>query len=98
MSDLALEFEKELRNAAIICLRECNYRPSYFMQMLEERGGVSTARALLSKEKPSDGFVKLLTEYFRPELTVEHFVSSDKFSGLFTPDEVAKAKRWLGRS
>jgi hypothetical protein len=64
--------------------------------MLEERGGVATAKALLSKPAPSAGFVRLVMDLGRPDLTMEHFVLQQEFQGLFSANELAKARRWLG--
>ncbi len=90
------EFEEALREAAHECVRKYGYRPTYFLSMLTERGGVATARALLSKPTPSSGFAKLVVDYRRPDLTMEHFVAMLKYAPLFGNDEIAKAKRWLG--
>ena len=70
---LEIEFENDLREAAQCCIRECNYRPTY-LAMLGERGGLATAKALLGKATPSEGFTKLVVDIGRPELTVENFV------------------------
>jgi hypothetical protein len=95
---LEVEFEAALREAAQTCIRECKYRPTYFLAMLGERGGVATAKALLSKPSPSEGFTKLVVDLHRPQLTVEHFVSDSKYHTLFSREEIGKAKRWLGHT
>ena len=92
---LEAEFEEALREAARECAKQYKYRPTYFLSMLAERGGVTTAKALLSKSGPSSGFVKLVIDYHRPDLTVEYFVTMPKYSSIFQKDEIAKAKRWL---
>jgi hypothetical protein len=96
-SALEIDFETDLRKAAQICIKEYKYHPNYFLSMLGERGGIATAKALLSKTTPSIGFTKIVVDYARPELTVEHFVLEAKYNVLFTAEEIAKAKRWLGR-
>lgn len=95
---LEVEFETALREAAQECIRKYRYRPTYFLSMLGEVGGKATAKSLLSKSAPSSGFTKLVVDYRRPDLTMENFVIDPKFSSLFEPSEVAKAKRWLGAS
>ena len=70
--DLETEFEGAMREAARDCAKQYKYRPTYFLSMLAERGGVATAKALLSKSGPSSGFVKLVIDYHRPDLTVEY--------------------------
>jgi hypothetical protein len=93
---LETEFENALRGAARECIHKYRYRPTYFLSMLAERGGVTTARTLLGKSAPSSGFTKLVVDYGRPDLTMEHFVATPKYAPLFEPDEIAKARRWLG--
>jgi hypothetical protein len=96
--DLEILFENDLREAAQVCVKQYRYRPTYFLSMLGERGGVATAKALLSKAAPSSGFTKIVVDYNRPDLTMEHFVSDPKYQSIFTPEEISKAKRWLGRN
>jgi hypothetical protein len=98
LTALEIEFESDLREAAQVCIRECKYRPTYFLAMLGERGGLATAKLLLAKPVPSEGFTKLVVDICRPDLTVESFVSDPKYESLFAPEEIAKAKRWLGRT
>jgi hypothetical protein len=95
---LETEFENALRDAARECIQKYGYRPTYFLSMLAEHGGVTTARTLLGKSTPSSGFTKLVVDYGRPDLTMEHFVAMPKYAPLFERDEIAKAKRWLGTS
>lgn len=95
--ELEAEFERSLRDAAMECLREYRYRPTYFLSMLGQLGGKATAKALLGKPTPSSGFTKLVVDYARPDLTVEHFVTTPRFAPLFEVDEIVKANRWLGR-
>jgi hypothetical protein len=45
--------------------------------------------------RPTAGFTKLVADYRRPDLTVEHFVATPKYASLFERDEIAKAERWL---
>lgn len=97
MATLEIEFEHALREAAQECIRKYRYRPTYFLTMLGERGGIAAARALLAKPSPSSGFAKLVVDYGRPDLTVEHFATMPKFVPLFKPAEVTTARRWLGR-
>lgn len=97
MPSAETEFEHALHQAARECTSRYGYRPTYFLSMLNERGGVATARTLLAKSTPSSGFAKLVVDFARPDLTVEHFVTMPQFSALFSTEEVAKARHWLGR-
>jgi hypothetical protein len=65
--------------------------------MLEERHGVSTAKALLSKSRPSSGVEKIIVDFKRPDLTMEFHVLKPKYRQLFSDSEIRKAKSWLGQ-
>ena len=63
--------------------------------MLDERGGVETAKFLINSPKPSDGYTKLF-ERNRLDLTVEATVVNEpRWRNLFTDDEFKKAKARL---
>jgi hypothetical protein len=63
--------------------------------MLDERGGISTAKYLINAPKPSDGYTHLY-ERGRLDLTVEAMViENDAWHELFTEEEVLKARRRL---
>ena len=82
-----------------ICRREkfeYGRYPAYFLRMIQERGGVQTAKDLLSNESPADGFVTLCWELGRPDLTAECLALNPKFQGLFTEDELRRARERLG--
>ena len=64
-----------------------------FLQMLNERGGLATARALLSGT-PSDGFTKLW-ELGRLDLAVEALVIREQWHSMFSSTELAVARRRL---
>ena len=51
-------------------LDECNYRATYFLQMLQKEGGITTALRLIRASNPSDGFTALW-EKNRLDLSVE---------------------------
>ncbi|MBM3935438.1 MAG: hypothetical protein FJ319_14305 [SAR202 cluster bacterium] len=68
----------------------CNYNASYFLQMLNEHGGLGTARRLLAAPQVSDGFTQLYLRS-RLDLTVERNVLRPKFRGLFTAVELETA-------
>ena len=61
--------------------------------MVNEMGGVATARKLVNDPSPSDGF-RRLWEMGRLDLTVEHVVAFEgKYRDLFTPGERLAARR-----
>lgn len=61
---------------------ELRYVPSYFIAMLNERGGYETAIDLIQRPKPSEGFIKLY-QLGRLDLTVEALVLEDDWKSLF---------------
>lgn len=74
---------------------EAGYNATIFLQMLHDRGGLSTAKYLINAAKPSDGYTHLY-ERGRLDLTVEAMVVNDsRWHVLFSPDEIAKARRRL---
>jgi 5-methylcytosine-specific restriction enzyme A len=72
----------------------CNYSATRFRQMVLERGGLATAKALLSSTQFSDG---LTTLYLcgRLDLCVESVVLRDPWRSLFSEEEIAIARRRL---
>ena len=90
---LAAAFEEYMRSVAERAWDECRYRPSYFLDMIENRGGIGTAHKLLLG-RPSDGFTKLW-ELKRLDLSVEAIALQEPWSGLFTDEELRTARRRL---
>ena len=74
--------------------KEFDYYPNYFLSMVMDRGGLSTAKHLLAGEKLSDGFVRLWEEQ-RLDLSVEALALHAPWSTLFTQEELVEAKRRL---
>ncbi len=63
-------------------LRAIGYNARVFITMVEQHGGVETARRLLSTEDVQYGFDQLW-EHGRVDLTVECHVLQPRFDGLF---------------
>ena len=81
---LAAEFGQELFDGYLEAKTRYHYNAARFLQMLDEHGGVETARRLLSGKEQSG-----LTEMYlckRLDLTVEARVLNPKYESLFTPD------------
>ena len=91
---LELRFTRHLSEIARRTMDETGYNPSLFIQMLHERGGLATARALLHVSQPSSGFTTLW-ERGRLDLTVEAVVVQEPWSSLFTPEELGVAGKRL---
>lgn len=70
------------------------YRPTRFLQMVNELGGLPAARQLLQGDWPSEGFVQLW-DLGRPDLTVESLVLQEPWCKLFSADELRTAERRL---
>lgn len=73
---------------------ECDYVATRFIQMVAEKGGLRTAKELLSKDSPQEGFTRLW-ECGRLDLTVEALVLKPKFASLFNKAEREEARRRL---
>jgi hypothetical protein len=87
------QFTQELRGTYESARRR-GYIATYFLQMLEEHGGVETARKLLAKPEPQTGLFELWQLNLLHE-SMEAVVLQNKFKELFTPDELEKAHRRL---
>lgn len=93
-SDLAAKFCVHLHALCQRAVSECGYRPSYFLQMLDQLGGLGAVRALLHAAKPAAGLTTLW-EKRRLDLSVEAAVLQAPWSALFTNDEQATARKRL---
>jgi hypothetical protein len=75
-------------------LAECGYNARRFLQMVNEGGGVATAKTLLAHSGVQMGFTELWA-CGRLDLTVEAHALKPEFSSLFTPDELEEARTRL---
>ena len=73
---------------------EVGYNATRFLQMLDEHGGLETARILLHAPGVSEGYTALW-ERKRLDLTVEALVIEPEWRDLFTADELAVARKRL---
>lgn len=74
---------------------EAGYSANIFLGMLNDRGGLATAKYLINSAKPSDGYTALY-ERGRLDLTVEaEVVENPKWHSLFSADEREKARKRL---
>jgi hypothetical protein len=69
---------------------EFGYRPTYFLRMVEEQGGVLAAKNLLRKGI-TDGLERLTREG-RLDISMEALVLKEPWSQLFTDEENGLAK------
>jgi hypothetical protein len=82
------QFDEAMHNIYVTAVREAKYTPHEFHRMLMDRGGLATARDLINRPKPSDGYTNLYVRGFL-HLTVEAVILDDlRWHPLFTPEEL----------
>ena len=79
---------------------EVGYWGRRFLRSVNTNGGLATAKRLLrptasAATRRTKGFIAML-EANRPDLTLEAIVLDDRFSSLFTADELQLARERLG--
>ena len=82
----AKEFHEAMIGIYKTALEECKYRPTRFLQMVTEHGGVEAAKTLINATEVSEGFTRLW-ECGRLDLAVEAHAIKPKFAELFTKEE-----------
>ena len=93
--NLKWAFDEAMRDVYRNALTECNYNARYFHQMLSDRGGVGTAKRLLSGDEFQYGFTKLW-ECGRLDITMEAEIwDNPKWHRLFTDSELREVERRL---
>ncbi len=80
------KFEKAMADIYSRAVSECDYRPSFFLQMLKDRGSLGTANALLAG-KPSDGFGEV-RQLGRLDLSVEALVIQEDWCSMTTNSQL----------
>src|SRR5487761_964428 len=95
MHDLLRQFDMAMFQIYMRAKAEAGYNATIFLRMISERGGLATAKYLISAATPSDGYTHLY-ERGRLDLTVEAMViSNTKWHELFTSEELAAANNRL---
>jgi hypothetical protein len=95
VSDIDKQFDQAMLLIYTRAKAEANYTASIFFRMLNERGGLATAKYLINSEQPSEGYARLF-ELGRLDLTVEAtVVGNAKWHSLFSQDEIDKARKRL---
>ena len=93
MDQLKKGFHEEMLRIYDACV-EIGYRPTIFLRMVREHGGVETAHRLIAGEVQQYGFERLW-EAGRLDLSVEALVLRGPWRSLFRPEELAEAQRRL---
>ena len=91
---LELDFHGAMVELYLQAKREIHYTARYFIDMVSNEGGRETARYLLDKPEPSDGYV-FLWEHGRLDLSVEAEVLRPRWHDLFSDDQRDVAMRRL---
>ncbi len=93
MSDIEATFHQDMLNIYEKSV-EIGYRPSYFLRMVNEHGGVEAAHRLLASDTSTKGFQRLL-ELERLDLTAEALILKPEYATLFSEEEREKARKRL---
>lgn len=93
-SQLERQFHRKMIEIYDRAASECGYRPTRFLQMVTERGGIAAARDLLRGSRPAEG-LSILWQHQRLDLSVEALVCDEPWRSMFTQDEIVKAKKRL---
>lgn len=96
MKTLAAEFHDAMLETYRLAKSDCRYKATYFLQMVNDIGGVETAHRLLASTGPATG----LTELWlcgRLDLSVEAQVLRPEFSPLFSEEERSVAQARLAK-
>ena len=93
MSHLEHEFEAAMWRSYPEA-KKLGYNAAYFARMLDELGGVATAKKLINSPSASEGFERLWSLHHL-ELTVEAVASEPQFRSLFTREELETCRARL---
>lgn len=88
------EFTAFLRSKAMEAKVAFDYTPVSFLQMLGSSGGYQTVSALISRAKPSDGFITLW-EAGRLDLSVEALITESRWRRCFEASLLSAAETRL---
>lgn len=83
---LKKQFEAEMVQIYITAKKECGYNATRFLEMIGEKGGLASAKTLISRQGGTDGFTRLW-ECGRLDLSVEAHVLKPEYKSLFTEGE-----------
>lgn len=94
MSKLGDTFHIEMLQIYHQAKKHCNYNATRFYQMVNEKGGLATAKALLASQEIQSGLTTLW-ECGRLDLSMEALVIDPRFEQLFSEDELEGARKRL---
>jgi hypothetical protein len=91
-----IAFEKAMHGIYTRAKAEAGYNATIYLRMLDERGGLGTAKYLINAATVSDGYTALW-QLQRLDLTVEALViDNPQWHSLFEPSEIERARKRLG--
>lgn len=94
-AQLVTEFEEAMVEVYRRALSEANYKASRFLTMIQDEGGLATAKYLLHAPQVSEGYTALW-ERQRLDLTVEAVIlHNPRWHPLFTSDELELCRNRL---
>jgi hypothetical protein len=93
-TDLEKQFHAAMLSIYTRAKAEAGYNATRFLGMVSEQGGYEAARALLHAATVSEGYTALW-ERQRLDLTVEALVLDPQWRDLFSPAEMAIARKRL---
>ncbi len=91
---LEKQLEQKLIEASEICRTIYRYYPSRFLQIMNSKSAVETAKQLVMDSKYHEGLTKLW-ELKRLDLTVEAIIIQDPYCKLFSDEILVKTKEKL---
>lgn len=92
---LEKEFDSHMIRLPNIIEQETGYNPTILRRMVAEHGGLETAKNLINRPNPSDGYARLW-QLERLDLTVEaRVLENSQFHPLFEQEELKRCKRRL---
>jgi hypothetical protein len=95
MEKLERQFDQAMFDIYRRAKTEAKYNASIFFKMLNDNGGLRTAKMLINGAKPSDGYTALY-ERQRLDLTVEAVVTeNERWHPLFLDKELERARKRL---
>lgn len=92
--DLEIAFDGRMRQIYEQASTECDYKATRFLQLVVTEGGLPAAKKLLGAKGYSEGLTRLWEEK-RLDISMEATILQDPWSGLFTEEELAIARKKL---
>ena len=86
MNQIELDLYHNMVNIYKEANLQCNYKPTRFLQLINNKGALLAAKELINKEGATEGFTSLW-ECKRLDLSLEVLVLKEKYKELFTDEE-----------